>query len=121
MQLLVSLGKDGVVEISCPGCASLLGTIREQDWRVHIMLHPAAKCRWSKQTLRVDRLSGYAEPWPEVKEESSCESSTEDETRISTITNGRSLPTGTIRPTRPTRLGTRAGAPGRTRLYRGQG
>lgn len=120
MQLIVMLGKDGA-EIKCPGCDSMLSTVREQDRRVHVMQHPPAeKCCWSNRKLRVDRLSGYAEPWPEVKEEDPCESS-EDETRTNTITKGHSQPTATIRPIRRTPRGTPAGGLGRTHLYRGRG
>ena len=114
MQLLASLRENGTFEISCPGCDSLLTTIREQDKRVHIMLHPAAHCRWSNQKLRVDLLSGYAEPWPAAEKESSCDS-TEDTTRTSTITSEKTPCTTSRRVTPHTPRDIRAGAPGRTR------
>ena len=82
MQLIVSIGDDKQIEIKCPVCDSLLESVFEPAWslrrkqlvpslqdeRVRIMRHPAEdRCRWSSETFRVDRYSGYAEPWPEIE------------------------------------------------------
>lgn len=118
MQLIVTLGEGGAVEIKCPLCDSLLKTTREQDKRVHIMQHPLVSCPivscpWGRTTFRVDRLSGYAEPWPEVKEEE-CEPS-EDATLTSTSTSAKTPCTTSRSVVRHTPRDTPAGAPGRIR------
>lgn len=108
MQFLVE-----TIGIRCPICDSLLTTVKEQDRRVHIMLHPYSECPWSNVRYRIERISGYGEPWPSVKEEESCESS--DETRTSTTTSVPSLCTNSRSVTRHTPRDTRAEAPGRIR------
>jgi phage FluMu protein Com len=68
-QFILMRAVNGDVEVKCPLCEALLATLSKQDERVHVMLHPETKCRWSKVHFRVDRLTGYAEPWPKAQED----------------------------------------------------
>lgn len=111
------------IEIKCPGCEEELFTTHVQDNRVHIMVHPKSlDCRWSSQKFRVDRLTGYAEPWPSVtEEEAKVLCSPEDATPTSTTTSAQFPPTATTKPTRLIPQATPAGGHGRTRRFPGRG
>jgi uncharacterized C2H2 Zn-finger protein len=67
-QLIVKTNDAGEIELLCPICDSVLETRSEQDRRVHIMLHPRAECRWSRDRFHVDRNTGYAELLPKEVE-----------------------------------------------------